>query len=98
MSFDCNIKYQAKPNFIHRKVAGNDILIPIAENVAKFNGFIELNPAAAFIWDSFAVPASANEIITALAAEFDIDKATAEADTKEFVSSLIEHSMITEVC
>ena len=48
---DNNIKYQTKPNYIRRKVAGNDILIPVAENVADFNGFIELNSAAAFIWD-----------------------------------------------
>ncbi len=97
MLIDNNIKYQTKPNFIHRKVGGNDILIPIAENVADFNGFIELNPAAAFIWDSLKTPANANEVIDALAAEFSIDKITAQTDTQEFLALLIEHKMITEV-
>lgn len=97
MLIDNNIKYQTKPNFIHRKVGGNDILIPIAENVADFNGFIELNPAAAFIWDSLKTPANANEVIDALAAEFGIDKITAQTDTQEFLALLIEHKMITEV-
>ena len=97
MKIDNNTKYQTKPNFIHRKVGGNDILIPIAENVADFNGFIELNPTAAFIWDSLTAPVSADEIRAALAAEFCIDEVTAEADTEEFLLLLIEHKMIIEV-
>ena len=76
MGIDNNIKYQTKPNYIRRKVGGNDILIPIAENVADFNGFIELNPAAAFIWDTLKTPASAKEISVSLATEFGIDEAT----------------------
>ena len=97
MKIDNNTKYQTKPNFIHRKVGGNDILIPIAENVADFNGFIELNPTAAFIWDFLKNPVNANEIRAALAAEFCIDEVTAEADTEEFLLLLIEHKMIIEV-
>jgi hypothetical protein len=97
MGIDNNIRYQAKPNFVHRKVGGNDVLIPIAENVACFNGFIELNPAAAFIWDSLKEPVNADEITTSHAVEFGIDEATAQTDTNEFLSELIEHKMITEV-
>ena len=97
MGIDNNIKYQTKPNYIRRKVGGNDILIPVAENVADFNGFIELNPAAAFIWDALKKPANAKEISASLATEFGIDEATAETDTEEFLSSLIEHKMIVEV-
>lgn len=97
VAIDNNIRYQTKPNYIHRKVAGNNILIPVAENVADFNGFIELNPAASFIWDYLKTPAKADEIINSLAVEFDIDKSTAEADTIEFMSSLLEHKMIVEV-
>ncbi|MBR4287731.1 MAG: PqqD family protein [Clostridia bacterium] len=97
MKIDDNIKYQTKPNYIRRKVGGNDILIPVAENVADFNGFIELNPAAAFIWDSLKSPADIHEISIALAEKFDIDEATAKMDTKEFISLLSEHRMLVEV-
>ena len=98
MKIDNDIKYQTKPNYIRRKVAGNDILIPVAENVADFNGFIELNPAAAFIWDALKESANAKEISESLAAEFDIDESTARNDTEDFMLLLIEHKMITEVC
>ena len=92
-----SIKYQTKPNYIRRKVGGNDILIPVAENVADFNGFIELNPAAAFIWDSLKAPSTIHEISVALAEKFDIDEATAQADTEEFFELLKEHKMLLEV-
>ena len=97
MTVDKNIKYQTKQNFIHRKVGGKDILIPVAENVADFNGFIEINKSAAFIWDSLATPYTAAEISNALSVEFDICESTACSDTEEFMASLIEHKMLIEV-
>lgn len=97
MDFFENTKYQTKPNYIRRKVGGNDILIPVAENVADFNGFIELNPAAAFIWDLLKSPMDIHGISVALAEKFDIDEATAKADSEEFLALLKEHKMLLEV-
>ena len=97
MTVDNNIRYQTKPNYIHRKVGGKDILIPVAENVADFNGFIEINKAAAFIWDMLETPHTATEVFTALSAEFGIDKSTASQDTEEFMAALIEHKMLVKV-
>lgn len=97
MSVDKNIRYQAKPNYIRRKVGGNDILIPVAENVADFNGFIELNSTSAFIWDKLSAPHTMLEIAHALADEFGADKATAEGDTEELFSLMLEHNMLIEV-
>lgn len=97
MSVDKNIRYQAKPNYIHRKVGGNDILIPVAENVADFNGFIELNPTAAFIWDKLATPHSIDEVAHAVTAEFGADKITAASDTEELFEVMLERKMLVEV-
>ncbi len=97
MSIDNNIRYQAKPNYIRRKVGGNDILIPVAENVADFNGFIELNPTAAFIWDKLATPQTVGEVVEALAAECGEDKSTVESDTYELFSLMVERNMLIEV-
>ena len=97
MTFDNGIRYQAKSNYIHRKVGGKDILIPVAENVADFNGFIELNPTAAFIWDVFGNPASSDEVSQAVSEKFGIDVSTAREDAEEFMASLIEHKMLVEV-
>lgn len=97
MTVEKNIRYQAKSNYIHRKVGGNDILIPIAENVADFNGFIELNPTAAFIWDMLLIPHTVAEVSAALSAETGIDEAIACSDTEEFFAMLLEHKMLIEV-
>ncbi len=97
MSFDNNVRYQAKPNYIHRKVGGNDILIPVAENVADFNGFIELNTTAAFIWDKLATPQTVGEVVDALAEECGEDKAAVESDTHELFALMLERNMLIEV-
>ena len=97
VSVDNNIRYQAKPNYIHRKVGGNDILIPVAENVADFNGFIELNSTSAFIWDKLATPHTINEVADAVADEFGADKIIAFGDTKELFDLMLEHNMLVEV-
>jgi len=43
-----NTYYQAKKGFVHRSIAGNDVLISVGANVANFNGYIMLNPTAFF--------------------------------------------------
>ena len=39
-----------KENFILRKIAGDDVVVPIGENIADFNGAITLNETAALLW------------------------------------------------
>lgn len=97
MAVDNNIRYQSKSNYIHRRVGGKDILIPVAENVADFNGFIELNPTAAYIWDMMQTPQTVKDVSVSLASEFGTDEATAAEDTEEFMSLLLEHKMLIEV-
>ena len=38
-----------KKDFVVRTIAGQDVVVPIGENVAKFNGIISLNETAAFL-------------------------------------------------
>ena len=53
-----NLTVRAKKNFIHCRVAKRDVLIPIGGNVAYFNGFIELNETALFLWEHMKEPCS----------------------------------------
>ena len=88
---------RASKNYIHRKVARNDVLIPVVENAASFNGCIELNSTAAFIWDMLEEPCSADVLTEALMREFSVEQDKAKADVTEFLERLIEHNMVEAV-
>ena len=88
-------RYQTRACYVHRKVADNDVLISVGENVANFNGFISLNPTASFLWDALSEPRTADELVRALREEFDVSEQTARADVEEFLRLLTGNSMVT---
>lgn len=42
-----------KDSFILRKIAGEDMVVPVGESIADFNGAISLNETAAFYGENF---------------------------------------------
>lgn len=91
-------KYQAKTeSYIHRSVAGSDMLISVGANVARFNGYINLNPAGALIWNTLKQPSTLEELADQLVRTFEIERETALADAGEFLKELLENEMVTEL-
>lgn len=90
--------YRAKSGFIKRNIAGCDVLIPIGNNVANFNGFIELNSTASFIWDKLADGISKEKLLDEMCLSFEeISKDEAASDINEFFSILVDNKMIEEI-
>lgn len=87
--------YRRSSGYIHRSVAGSEVLISIGENIANFNGYIELNPSAAFLWDALAEPQTLGALAERLAGHFDLPLAQAQADTREFLEELVQQNMVT---
>ena len=87
--------YQARECYVHRKVAGNDVLISVGANVADFNGYIMLNPAASFLWDALAEPRTAPMLTALLTEEFDVSEEMARNDVEQFLDMLQRNSMVT---
>ena len=89
------IRYQLAGGFVHRRVAGNDVLISVGANVANFNGYITLNPTASFLWDALAQPQSVNSLADLLAEEFDVTRENAQNDVAQFLDMLLQNAMVT---
>lgn len=89
--------YKAKSNYIHRKIAGNDVLITVGRNIANFNGYIELNSTASLIWDTLKSGATKEELVQLLMNTYNIDEKTAGKDVDEYLGQLSEHEMIEEI-
>ena len=77
---------------IKRNIAGDIILVPVGDASLEIKGLITLNETGEFLWDALEKAALA----AMLAAEYDVDTATAEADTKVFLQKLKELCIIEQ--
>ncbi|MCI5648535.1 MAG: PqqD family protein [Fusicatenibacter sp.] len=89
-----SVTYQVKSNYVHRKIAEVDVLISIGENIANFNGYVELNASAAYLWTQLEVPRTADQLVQALTNEFGISPELAVTDVLDFLQELQEHEMV----
>ena len=92
--FPFTATFQVKDNYVHRKVAGNDVLIAIGEDVANFNGYIQMNPSAAYLWEAMKEPRTVAQLEKTLEDAFDVSCVQATADVLDFLKVLQEHNMI----
>ena len=86
-----------KEGYILRKIAGEDVVIPIGGNIANFNGVIRLNESAAFLWKKVQEEVDKEYLINSLIEEYEIDLELATNDVDSFISTLVEHQAIEGV-
>ena len=75
-------------NYILRQVADAWVVIPIGEEMVDFNGMIKLNETGALLWKTLEQGGDLEALADALCAEYEVDRATAEADAAEFLDKL----------
>ena len=83
-----------KDGFILRKIAGEDIVVPIGNNIANFNGIINLNESAAFLLRLLQEDTSTENLVESLKKEYKIDEELAKNDVDAFLNILKEHKML----
>lgn len=88
-------RFQTKSTFVHRRVADSNVLISVGENIANFNGYIELNASADFLWEQMKDPCTEEELVSSLEAGFNLSHEQAKDDVHEFLRELISNDMIT---
>ncbi len=88
------IRYRVESGYVHRQVAGNDVLISVGANVANFNGYITLNPTASFLWDALKQPQSVSTLTDLLLEEFEVEREKAQNDVMQFLEMLLSNSMV----
>ncbi len=79
---------KVKDDYLLRNVAGSYIVVPVGEGSLDFSGVITLNEVGAFLWERLQADITEDKLVEAVLAEYDIDKATAKADTAEFIAKL----------
>lgn len=83
-------------NFIIKEMAGNWILVPFGKYALDFNGVINLNETAKFLWENSAEEIDAEKLKTALIKEYSVDEETAEKAVNLFIEQLKEAGCIDD--
>ena len=77
-----------KKDFIMQNVGGENLLVPLGDQVMDLNGLITLNDTAACVWELLAEDCTVDELAAAVAAQFEVDEATARADVQVFLDEI----------
>jgi hypothetical protein len=80
---------------VRRDVVGETFLVPIRGSIADLQELFIVNEVGGWIWDRLDRPRHFAEIVAEVAAEFEVDKAQAEADVRLFVQQLAEAGLLT---
>lgn len=86
-----------KKDFILRKIAGEDVVVPIGQNIINFNGVITLNETAAFLWKELKNDCSKDTLKIKMCQEYDVTEEKAQEDIDKFLAVLKEHHILEDV-
>jgi hypothetical protein len=81
---------------VDRRIAGETFLVPVRGKLADLKGIFALNPTAAFVWERLDGRTGPGDIARALSEGFDVDAATALADTEELLHQFREQGFLEE--
>ncbi len=83
-----------KDSFLLKKVAGQNVVVPVGNNVVNFNAAITLNETAAFLWELLQEDTTAEALAEKLCENYDVTPDSAERDVKVFINVLKEHDIL----
>ena len=84
-------KLTIPPQVMSRMVGDETVLLDLSSGV-----YFGVDGVAKVIWESVADGKSLGEAAAEIAAEFEVDEATAQADVVAFVSDLIERGLLLQ--
>lgn len=83
-----------KKGIVTGNIDGQDFAIATGKLANKFQGLINNNPTAAFIFKLLADEQTEESIVNAMCARYDAPKAEIEADVKEYLAQLEEMGVL----
>ncbi len=77
-------------------MVGEHILMPVGDNIMKFNGTVLLNTVSAFVWEKLQEPLPKEELLQAILDKFEIDEETASRDLDQLIDKFVELGILEE--
>ncbi len=83
-----------KDSFLLKKVAGQNVVVPVGNSVVNFNAAITLNETAAFLWELLKEETTEEALTAQLCENYDVSLENAKRDVKVFINVLKEHDIL----
>jgi hypothetical protein len=83
-----SIRYARHPDFVHRRIADEVILLPIRHNFGDLESIFTLNGVAARVWELLDGQRTPADIVAAIVAEYAVTEPEAERDLGELMDQL----------
>jgi hypothetical protein len=94
MTMDMEAMAKAKDHFAARKVGSELVLVPLKGSVAELDEMFTISEVGSVIWEHIAPDSTEHTLVEAILEEFDIDRDTATADLRDFLTVLSTHMRI----
>lgn len=85
---------KTKEGFLLKEVAGNNIIVPIGDNLVDFSAMITVNETGAFLWKMLEKGTEIDELVTSLTGEFDVSEEIAKEDITDFINVLKDKGIL----
>ncbi len=95
-TIDAEKTYRQRDGFAVREIAGETLLMPVRSNGTGPDSILILNPTGSVIWRALESPSRLDDIVAAVAAEFDVARDEARADVEAFLKTLGGAGLIRE--
>lgn len=79
-----------------REIAGEMIIIPTGQAAKKISGVAMTNEVGCFLFHLLSADQTEESLLEAVLKEYDVDRATAEADIKEYIEILRGNDLLVE--
>ena len=87
---------KTKSDFILRKMGDMSIVVAVGESAQRFNGVINLNATAEFMWQKLSEGCTREELVESVLAEYDVQREIVEKDVDAFLDKLKSEDIIDE--
>lgn len=87
---------KVKGDFVLSPMADSFVVVPVGDANMNLNVVISLNETGAFLWKNLQNETTAENLLCALTAEYDVDQATAKEHIEKFLKKLKEKNLLEE--
>ncbi len=83
-----------KDQYILKKIAGKNIVVPIKEEAVNFNGIITLNETSTFLFEKLKNEITIDELVSLMVNRYDVEEKIARKDIIDFIDVLTKKGLI----
>ena len=87
---------KVKPGFMLQTIAGNPVIVPLDDQLKRYNGLFKINEEAAFLFEKMQAGAEDEAIVCAFAAHFGGTREEGRDIYEDFAASLRRFGILEE--